>query len=346
VLALVSLAAWLLEPAAEQEWTQMLDVASGAWLAGIGLAPTVGGVEVTLIPWGFALLPLFALVTAVRWALTASAAGPRGESMAVSLAASAVFGAFAGLLALISPTIGVSPLRAVAVAAAFAFAVAAVTSLRRARMFGMLSERARVTASAAAVGLLTLAILSSIALLVAIILHVDDITSLLVQLDGGIAGTLMLAVLSLGYLPVALTWSMAYLLGPGFAVASGSVVGPFSVSVDTALPGFPLLAALPGEAPAGTFLLPLTGVVAGVVAGLLFRSRARWGWVAVPDALAAAGGVGAAASALAWLAQGSLGTASLLEVGPAPLAVGLAAGLTVAVGCLGVVIWPRRSTDV
>ena len=90
-LAVVALAAWMLDPSGAQEWTQMLEVASGAWLAGLGSAVMVGGVYLSLLPLGFAILPVLALIGAARWATDASAVARRGEAVIVALASAAGF---------------------------------------------------------------------------------------------------------------------------------------------------------------------------------------------------------------------------------------------------------------
>ena len=348
VLAVVALTAWMLDPAGAQEWTQMLEAASGAWLAGLGLAPTVNGVAVTLVPWGFALVPVVALIGAARWATEASAVARPGE--AVSVAGSAAFGfaIVAMLVAMLSRHLDVSPVHAAISGAAIALVVVVITVSRRG---GVLLRRPlpsalRDVAAAAGVAVLVLVVASSLGLAVAVVMHVADVTALLVSLDAGASGILLLTMLTLGYLPLAITWSMAYLLGPGITVSVGTVVSPYAETTTAALPGFPLLAALPAQPPAGGMLLPVVGLAAGALAGVLLRRRSRVGLrEGLPAGVATGVIVGCFLALIAWLSSGSVGTSSLVGLGPSPLAMGLVGLALVAAGATAIAAWPRRSAD-
>lgn len=346
-LAVVALAAWMLDPSGSQEWTQMLEVASGAWLAGLGSALTVDGVYLSLLPLGFAILPILALIGAARWATDASAVARRGEAVIVALASAAGFAAVVAVIATLSRSLDVPAGRAALIGAVLAFAVTVVVCLRRVAAVGPAAIPALWLdiAAAAAVAVLALVAIAGVLLAAAVIMSVDDMTALLVGLDAGPSGLLLLAVLTLAYVPTALIWAIAYLLGPGVSVSAGVVVSPYAEPAVAALPGFPLLAALPGEGPAGAALLPMAGVAAGALAGVLLRRR---GHVAIRGALAAlamaviAGGTLAAA---ALLAAGSLGDTSLRALGPDPVFVGLAGLGVVALGAVGVAVWPARRAD-
>lgn len=346
VFAVVALGAWMLDPGGTQQWSQMLEVASFAWLAGLGLAPTVGGVTFTLLPLGFSLLAIVALVASSRWAAEASAVARRGEALAVAVSAAFTFAAVAAIVAALSRSLDISPLRAAISGGVLALIVSAIVVLHRARLLraDRIPGDVRDVVAASVVALLCLLAVAALACAIAVILHVDEVTALLVELDPGVSGVLLLAVLTLGYLPLALVWTTAYLVGPGVALGVGSVLSPFAETASTSLPGFPLLAAVPGQAPEGAFLFPLVGVAAGAVAGLLLRRR---GHVAVRGALLAAATAalaGIAVSLASWLASGSLGETALVGMGPAPLAVGLAVAVLVAVGAVAVAAWPGRSS--
>ena len=73
-------------------------------------------------------------------------------------------------------------------------------------------------------------------------------------LNPGVVGGGLLLLAQIAYLPNAVLWAIAYMLGPGFAVGTGTVVAPAGSAVGL-VPAFPLLAALPSgahtEVPAG-----------------------------------------------------------------------------------------------
>lgn len=347
VLVVIALAAWMLDPSGSQEWTQMLEVASGAWLAGLGAAPTVAGITLTLLPLGFALIPVLAVIGAARWASDASAVARRGEAVAVALALGVSFAVVAAVIASMSRTLAVAPPRAALVAGLAATLIAAFVVPRRARLltWDPLPVDVRDGAAAAGAALLSLIAVASAMLIVAIVGNFDEMTSLLVQLDAGPSGLLLLAALSLGYLPSAVMWSLAYLLGPGVTVSVGTVVSPYAETTSAALPGFPLLAALPGQPPMGAMLLPLFGVAAGVIAGLLLRRRGHVGLRGCLVSGGAAVTTGAVLAVAAWLASGSLGDTTLQGLGPAALPVALAGTVLTAIGAVAVTAWPARRSD-
>jgi len=178
-----------------------------------------------------------------------------------------------------------------------------------------------------------------------VVTHVDAITALLVELGPGVSGGLLLVVLSLAYIPTALMWAMAYALGPGISLGVGVAVSPFAETASASLPGFPILAALPSQPHAASAALPVLGVVAGALAGLALRRRGHVGLGSCGLALAASGIAGILVAAASWLATGSLGTTSLVGLGPSPVLVGGAAAVLTALGSSAVVAWPARGVD-
>ena len=220
--------------------------------------------------------------------------------------------------------------------------LAAVAGLLLAAVAALFAAATVVVAALVGTALLGLAAAASLLLAVAVIGSFEEMTALLVELDAGVSGLLLLAALTLGYLPIAVVWSMAYLLGPGITVSVGTIVSPYVDPSTAALPGVPLLAALPSQPPAGAFLLPLLGVGAGALAGALLRRRGQTGAHGSLVAAGAALATGAVVAIAAWLASGSLGTTTLQGLGPAVLPVALAAAVLTAVGAVAVTAWPAR----
>ncbi|MGW0858470.1 cell division protein PerM [Streptomyces sp. NPDC002690] len=157
------------------------------------------------------------------------------------------------------------------------------------------------------------------------------------------SGQVAVLLLALALVPNAAVWAASYGLGPGFSLGTAATVAPLGFYGDPALPGFPLLAALPQPGP-GTTVNAAAGVVplAAAVALAWFTVRraaplygARedaWspGETALVTGLAAIGcGVGAAA--LAALAGGPMGTRALAEFGPVWWLTGPAAAIWTAV---------------
>jgi hypothetical protein len=153
----------------------------------------------------------------------------------------------------------------------------------------------------------------------------------------GVAGQAGITLVSLGYGVNAAIWASAYLLGPGFALGTGSAVRLTEVTLGSQ-PALPLLAGLPREpmGAAGAALLALPAV-AGLAAGWLMTIRvsrdeaeSSWGLL-IGSALLAGPAAGVALGLLAEFSGGSLGDGRMAVIGPDPWQVGLLATLVVGV---------------
>jgi len=345
-LGLVSLVAWMLAPAAELEARTMLEIASGAWLAGQGLPIVIQGVTVTLLPLGFGLVSVALLAVAGRWATRASAVGRRGEALVVAATAALTYGLIAAIVALLARNLAVSPLRAFLVCGLLALVVVTVVSLRTSIPGALRAGPVvRDIAAGACAGALLLLAAGALGVLASLLLHMPDVGLLLGRLQPDLAGAVLITVLSLAYLPVVTVWSTSYLLGPGFTIGDGSVIAPLSDVPATTVPGLPLLAALPAEAPPFGVILPALGIGMGAIVGWLLRRRGRTALPGVAIAAGAALGTGAIMALASWVASGGLGVARLASLGPSPLLVGAASAGAILVGALAVVAWPARSIE-
>ncbi|MCM4079897.1 cell division protein PerM [Paractinoplanes hotanensis] len=168
----------------------------------------------------------------------------------------------------------------------------------------------------------------------------------------GVAGQAGITLVSLAYGVNGSVWAAAYLLGPGFALGTGSIVRLTEVTVGP-LPTLPLLAGLPNGpmGAAGTLLLALP-VLAGLAAGWLLTLRlTREGkeageketkprelaWPLVLGSGLIAGPVaGILLGLAAEFSGGPLGDDRMATIGPDPWQVGLLAtavlGVSAALG--------------
>jgi hypothetical protein len=148
--------------------------------------------------------------------------------------------------------------------------------------------------------------------------------------------------------PNVTVWSSAYLLGPGFAVGSGSLVSPTGVRLGD-VPALPVLGGLPSSAvPWPLYALFLVPIAAGVLAGVVLVRRLphtpKLGSVAL---LGGGAGLclGAAAAIVAALSGGPVTRGRLTTVGTSPWQTGMAAALEVGIPCAAAaafVAWRRR----
>jgi hypothetical protein len=155
----------------------------------------------------------------------------------------------------------------------------------------------------------------------------------------GVAGQAGITLLSLAYGANAAVWAAAYLLGPGFALGTGSAIRLTEVTAGP-LPTLPLLAGLPdgpmGAAGAALLAVP---VLAGLAAGWLLTLRLNragdkdgppWSLV-IGGGLLAGPAAGLLLGLLCRASSGPLGDGRLVTIGPDPWQVGLIATVVIGV---------------
>jgi hypothetical protein len=315
--------------------------ALGGWLLAHGVPIRVGTAPLGLAPLGLTVLAVWQLIRAGT--NTARAVGADGLRLGLRVvgAVTGVYAVAGGIVALFASSglLSASVPRAVLSTAVVAAVASGIGVLR---VDGVRREAAdRLGESSLAVlraGLLAAAgIVAAGALLAGVraVLTADHAAELIRTLEGGPVGTVGVLVLSLLYAPTAVVWSAAYLVGPGFAVGTGTSVSAFGVHLGP-LPPVPLLAGLPaGPLPAGMAWLFLLPVVAGVLAGAsLARSRDD-GWRPLLVAAALTGPVAGVLLGLAAAAAGGpLGSGRLAAVGPSPWQVALACAAVVSLAAV------------
>lgn len=187
------------------------------------------------------------------------------------------------------------------------------------------------TAAAAAV-MLAATLITAGAILVSYARIITLYESLHSEVLGGVALTLG----QLAFLPNLVIWAASWLVGPGFALGTGSAVSPLATQLGP-VPAIPVLGALPsGDLPFG-FVGLLVPVIAGFLVGAALGPRLRREldglWLAV-TALGMGVAAGVILGLLAWASGGAAGPGRLVDVGPNPWAVGGFAALEIAVAAL------------
>lgn len=149
---------------------------------------------------------------------------------------------------------------------------------------------------------------------------------------GGIAVTLG----QLAFLPNVVVWTASWLIGPGFALGTGSAVSPLATQLGP-VPAIPLLGALPQGALAIGFVGLLVPVVVAFLVGAILgpgarRDLERRELVLIALVVGLVGGI--VLGLLAWFSGGAAGPGRLADVGPNPWAVGGWASLELFVASL------------
>ncbi len=352
------------------------------WLLGHGVPLGTAAGPLGLPPLalaGFAAWRVARAGVHVSRAVGARHRGTPRQALTVATAVGLVYGMLGTSAALIVGTgeLTVSPLRAGLTLAAFGTLAALVGAMRTT---GALGTVARQTPPVLRNGLRT-GLVAAFLLLgagagvagLAVATGGAEASDMIGAYRTGVLGQANVTLVSLGYAPNAAVWAASYLLGPGFAVGTDTVVRSSEVTLG-ALPAVPLLAGLP-HGPVdgiGTLVLAVP-LFAGMTAGWLLTRRIRRtigdeygpvprdrrplatqrpttrggpraagartpppvGWAPLVAAAAIGGPVaGLVLGVAALVSSGPLGGGRLAEIGPVYWQVAVVAALVVAVGTL------------
>ncbi len=356
----LALAGWFASDAGGHGTTRdALRVGADGWLLGQGahLGLVAGGVPATItaVPLGLTVLSLYA---AHRFGLRAAATSAVEDLRGLLLGVLVMAGVY-GLVALVTAVLASTQQARPGLLGSFVggFLVALVGGgsglLRGSREFvdwpAQLPESVRTVALGAAASVLLLVAASSLLLAVALLRDLGTAANVLSRLHADVSGGLLYTALVAAVAPNAVLLTGAYLLGPGFAVGTGTLVSPAAVTLGP-VPAFPLLAALPsqGAQPDWLSALVVAPVVASVV-GVVLMLRRRPAFTYRSGSLRGVGaGVagGLLLTVLVALAGGAVGPGRMADVGADLLDTVISSTLAMGAGGLfagmGATWWGRR----
>lgn len=353
----LALTGWFLTDAGGHgDTTDALRVGADGWLMGHGSRLVLSGSPLGIVPLGVTLVLVLGAFRAGRWAASSAAPVEGDRTLAGGVATFAGSYVTIGVLvAVLSSQSGATTslprtvLGTLLVAALAGGIGLATGSGRLGAWLDLAPDWAGEIAAGALAGALNLVLASSVVVAVALLLSFNEAATVLSELGlstgDAVTYTIVMALLA----PNAVLFGSAYLLGPGFAVGTGTTVSPTAVSLG-AVPAYPVLAALPGEGPTPGWLVVLMGVPA--IAAAVGAGLARRGGEPTPYDLAAlrgaaAGfGAGVLVTIAIALAGGPMGTGRMVDIG-APIAEVLvfATGIMSVGGLVGGVVctwWQRR----
>lgn len=327
------------------------DIASGAfvrttlrtWLVALGAGIDAGPVSIGIVPIGATLLCLFLVAGAAAWMVSEPL-----EELAAFAATTA--GAYGTIAVIASAATNVGDVHTSVVRSAIAaFLVgglgAAWGSTYRerdaARWWFTAPPELRTVARAAVPGLVVVLGAASAIVVTLLTANLSQAGDLWALLDPGAGGGLALGVGSVLVAPSLVLWTASALVGPGFAIGTGTSVDLAGSQLGQ-VPGFPLLAALPepGAFPGWVFLLGLVPLFAGMLSGWRVEPGERDG-VGPHIALGAAAGAaaGLVLGVLIGLSGGAIGPGRMADAGPPPFTPLLVAVAVMTLGgALGAVL--------
>lgn len=353
----VALAGWFGADAGRYGDTRdAVRVGADAWLLAHGSGLRLRDASVTVLPLGLTLLSAWAVHRAGRWA--ARRAGSSGSDVRAALALAVVLASAYAVVALAVAALAAHPVAEPAVLraglgalllalAAGGTGVLAGSGHGRALLAAGPAWVRAVLAGAVATALL-LAAAASLLVASALLLDFGTAATVLSRLHADGTGGLMYTVVGAVFVPNAIALASTYLLGPGFAVGTGTLVSPTAVMLGP-VPAFPLLAALPddGATPAWTTLLmavPVLLAAAGAVLAGRLVPVTRFDRGAL-HGLGAGLGAALLVTLLAALAGGAVGPGRMADVGaPVPDVLAAAAVSLGGGGLIGglVAAWQGR----
>ena len=320
--------------------TDALRVGADAWLLGHGSGLRVDGGTIEAIPLGLTLAVGWLCLRAGRWAARSSEATRPVDAATVVATYAATYTAGVLGVALLASQPGAEPMlvRALAVSAvlsAGATALGAASQLDDLdTLLGSLPDDVRASWAGAMSGALSLLGCGALAVVASLVLHLGALHELLVGLDPGLLGGLLLVLVSIAVLPNVVLFGVAVLLGPGLSIGTDTSVTLSEVSVGP-MPAVPWFAAVPdpGTQPAALSALAAIPLVCGIVAGMVgVRRHPVYGYDRAALRGASAGvAAGLFVAALVAISGGAIGPGRMADVGPDVLAC-----LAVSVAALGI----------
>jgi hypothetical protein len=334
-------------------------VGADGWLlahgAHLDLATGPVSATITAVPLG---LTLFAVYVAHRlglWAARTSAVEDPGTVLLGTVVMSGLYGVVALLTAVLSATAGAeaSLLRAFAGGFVVAFVGGGYGIVSGSDdvvdWHSKVPDTVRVVLRGGLGAALLLVAGSAVLLAVALLTDLGSAANVLSRLHADASGGLLYTVLVAAVAPNAVLLTGSYLLGPGFAVGTGTAVSPGAVVLGP-VPAFPLLAALPSEGTPAAWLFGLVAVpvLAGALAAALVVRR--FAVSSFQDAAVRGLGSGAVGgvlfTVLVALSGGAVGPGRMADIGadvlPTLLAATVSMGLGGLAGGLAATWWSRR----
>jgi hypothetical protein len=349
---------WFLADAgAHGQTTDALRVGADVWLVGHGAQLTASGIPLGIVPLTVTAVLAVVLFRFGRWA--GVTAQPAEDDRTVALAATILTGIYVVIAVITcvlatqesaSPSLGRAILGTLLVAGVAGTLGMGVGTGRLRGWFDLVPAWLRAIAYGAAASFLLLVAVSAVLVAAALVTGLNEASAVMSELRLGPGDYVMYALATVAVAPNAVLFGSAYLLGPGFAVGTGTVVSPSVVTLGP-VPAFPLLAALPGSGPTPEWAMAVLAVpvLVGAVGAVLAQRAYR---VPAYDSAAlrgfGCGFGGALITTLAIsLAGGPMGTGRMADIGAPVWEVLVAAVMAMSMGGLvaGVATawWQRRS---
>lgn len=353
-MALAVVGWFLADAGSHGSTTDALRIGVDAWLIGHGSHTVAGGTPIGMLPLGLvAVLVLIGFRCGARAGRRTSAVSDRllGTSAGLAVTCYLVIALLLGVLnsrdgadvSLPSLLLGSVAVGVLGLGSGLAWSTGRAQAwLERVPRFVVLSVEGALSAA------LVMLAAGAVTVAIALLWSFNDASMLMSSMRLGVGDAITLILLLALFAPNAAVMAATFLIGPGFAVGTGTTVSPADVTLGP-LPNVPLLAALPQAALptwAAASMMALPVLIAGFAAA---RAQSRYRVLAWDSAalrgFAVGLGAGVVLTLAAALSGGAMGTGRLSDVGPsaAEVFVVAVAGMSIGglVGGLATTAWQR-----
>ncbi|RNL78543.1 DUF6350 family protein [Nocardioides marmorisolisilvae] len=353
----LALTAWFLaDGGAHGNTKDALRVGSDAWLMGHGSHLTLTGLPLGLTPLALTMMLVLVAFRCGRWA------GRNAHTVTDDRVLVGGVATFAGayvviavIVCTLATTTGATPGMSRTVLGALLISALAgglgqgVGTGRLDFWLDQVPAWIREVALGAVCGALLLLASGAVLVAVSLLFSFNEASEILSKLDLSTGDALTYTLVMALVAPNLALLGSSYLLGPGFAIGTGTTVSPTAVSLG-AVPAFPVLAALPGDGPTPGWLVVLMAVPA--LAAAIGAGIGRRDGESQPLDLAALRGAAAGFFAGVLItvaisfAGGPAGTGRMADIGaPTARVLVFATGTMMVGGLIGAVVhewWSRR----
>lgn len=283
--AAVALAGWFAADAGRYGDTRdAMRVGADAWLLAHGAGLELDSAAVTILPLGLTVVCAYVVYRVAVWAAVTSSVTGAPEDLRPVLVGSGLYATVYAVVALVAAVLTSHPkaepdlLRALL--GGFALAAVAgglgllVGSGQGRRVVARMPAGLRSVLLGGVATLLLMLAAGSFLVAGALLADFGTAATVLSRLHADGPGGFMYTLVGILFATNAAVLAGSYLLGPGFAVGTGTLVSPTAVVLGP-VPAFPLLAALPGDGATPTWATALMGlpVLLAAVAVLLAGRR-------------------------------------------------------------------------
>lgn len=334
---IVVMAIWLFAAHGNESTIQVVRASAIAWQATHYVTVSIGSIPLGLLPWGFAVIPAIIIWKTTQWALKSAQPNTATQFWSIGILFSLFYGGLSGLISLVTSTEGLSTSFFDAfsysslIALIVSIAVVVTYAPSPTILIDKLPKEIVAGLKPGFVVFLIFWIFSSVTTALVLIFRWNEIRTVSGLMAPSSIDQIFLTLLSIGYIPTLISWTLTFLLGANIYLGGAALVNT-SVVTPGALPAFPILSVLPSEViPWAKYLIAIPILVGIFIYFLIPREP----WKAQGDSLPIALShtvrwrefvriiVSLTVFAIAtWLvtnfSSGTLGQAYLAYIGPKP----------------------------